>query len=173
MIASDLASSDFISADHPHTLCVRDAVASTFAMFCGEAPVYTGAQESTDGSQIIIGTIALIGDASSSVMLCLPRDTATALSAKFAGFEIPFDGPDMADVVGELTNVSAGAIVAGLEGIGVRVHMSLPTVVRGTDITFPLPEGFQRVQINFDSPDGLFFVQLVAGDPHTVRRTVR
>ncbi|HEY3267039.1 MAG TPA: chemotaxis protein CheX [Armatimonadota bacterium] len=157
----------------PQVECVKEAVKATFAMVCGAEPTYTG-EASDDGiGEQIIGVISLLGERSWSLMMCLPALTATAIAQKFCGFDIPYESADMGDFVGELINIFAGGVTARLEGIGIRAEMSLPTMVRGRDITLPLPEGLQKARLAFSSSDGDFTVRLVAGDPRaaTLRRS--
>src|SRR4051794_1774931 len=62
----------------------------------------------------IMGVISFFGDPVWSFAMVLPEATALAATAAFAGFDIPFDSPDMGDMVGEIANVIAGDIVARL-----------------------------------------------------------
>ncbi len=146
--------------------CIREAAVSTFSMICGEDPDYLGVVADHDDGDRIIGIMSLVGAQPLSVMISLPRDTAVALSEVFAGFEIDFDSADMGDVVGELVNVFAGAAVAQLQQAGLEFNMSLPTVVRGTDMAMPLPEGLQTLRVRMQVPGGPFDVRLVSGQPH-------
>ena len=62
--------------------------------------------------------------------------------AKFTGFELDYDSPDMGDVVGEMVNVLAGDIVSRLRDGCIKVAMSLPTIIKETDVEPLLPRGF-------------------------------
>src|SRR5687767_14689954 len=88
----------------------------------------------------VIGIISFVGDFTWSMVLGLPHRSAEPIAQKFAGFEIPFDSPDMGDVVGELTNVLAGVISGEMENSNLKVHMSLPTIALGKDFQMSLPE---------------------------------
>jgi CheY-specific phosphatase CheX len=101
-------------------------------------------------------------------MLNFPRETATTMALRFAGFEIPYESEDMGDVIGELANVLAGDLCAQLDAKGVRGDMSLPTVVRASDMSLMLPEGLPSVEMHFSSPVGQFSLKLVAGDPRSL-----
>src|SRR5207244_10134077 len=109
----------------------------------------------------VVGIISFMGGLSWSLMLGLPRETATALALAFAGFEIPFDSADMGDVVGELANVLAGGVSARLDTAGVAAQMSLPTVARGSDVELLLPGGLPSQRLPFASARGQFWVKVV------------
>ena len=160
--------SDPISDAHPEAIAARGALETTFAMFSGCQPIYMGVSEDKEAGHHIIGIISLMGDRARSFMLCLPASTATAIAVKFCGFEVPFDSRDMADVVGEMVNILAGSVVARFEAIGVKAQMSLPTVVRGTDIDLPKPEGLRIVRMAFATPEGPLLLNLVAGEARSV-----
>ncbi len=161
-----------ILEEHPQLICVRDAVMSTFAMFLGAAPAYTGILQADESREQIVSILSLVGERTWSLMLHLPRATAEALALKFAGFEIPFDSADMGDVAGELMNVVAGSVTAHLEAAGIKAEMGLPTVVSGSDLRLPLPEGLNRVQMGFHSDDGPFSMAVTEGDArHVARRS--
>lgn len=163
-----MAAAEPISDTHPEAVALRGALESTFAMFSGCEPRYKGPSEDKESGHHIIGIISLFGDRARSLMLCLPGETAAAIAVKFCGFEVPFDSRDMADVVGEMVNILAGSVIARFEAIGVKVEMSLPTVVRGTDIDLPVPEGLQVLRMAFQAPEGPFLLNLLAGEAHTV-----
>ena len=147
--------------DHPQVTAVGDAVVSTLMMVTGSAPLYVGADETPCTGDQIIGIISFTGLHSCYLMLCLPRETASALAVKFAGFEIAFDSADMGDVVGELANVAAGKVVANLETMGLKAEMSLPAVIRGASMSLPVPDGLEGLRMNYSSSDGPFFMELV------------
>ncbi len=144
--------------------CLTQAVTSTFASICGYQPLPK--TERTYGALIegIVGIISLIGTNNAfSLMLGLPHNTAVAVARKFSGFEIPFEDPDMADVVGELANIVGGDAAARLDAIGVRAELSLPTVARGSNLEMLLPEKLSRSRIDFTSAEGDFWLKLGFG----------
>lgn len=131
------------------TDCVSDSVASIFNTIFGVVPQYDG---DDDGRQIgdgVVGVISFVGDASWILMLALPKDSAEALAEKFCGFEVEYDSPDMGDVIGELANVMAGDIVARMGEEGVKVAMSLPTVLRGQNVEPFMPKGLPDKKMHY------------------------
>lgn len=113
--------------------CVVNAVASTMSWVAGEEPKLQGESpvETCLRCEGVVGCISLVGDVDWSLVLSLPRATASELAGRFAGFEIPFDGPDMGDAVGEMANLIAGEVKVQLDGIGLACEISLPQVFRG------------------------------------------
>jgi chemotaxis protein CheX len=136
------------------------AVERTYAAICGEKPIAQTSAPPLADYPCVAAIISFFGDVPWSLSWVLPRDTAVALSLKFAGFDIPFDSSDMGDVVGELVNVLAGDVVAELEKRRMKAQMSLPTVARGSHLTL-LPEKSGAVgQLNFRATQGACWFRL-------------
>lgn len=150
--------------------CIREGFLSTFAMIQGCELTYMGYSHTRSSFDGIIGTVSMVGDIAWSVMLCIPRSTAIALTPKFAGFHIDYDDPDMGDVVGELANVVGGDILARFDEIGVKTELSLPTVAKGTDIYIHTPSSAPSERMCFSSDNGVLWVDIAAAVPSRVRR---
>lgn len=116
-----------------HVQCVVDAVGSAMTWVAGEEPQLRGEDPVAEALRCegVVGCISLVGDVDWSLVLSIPRATAPALAGNFAGFEIPFDSPDMGDAVGEMANLVAGEVKVQLDGIGLSAEISLPQVFRG------------------------------------------
>jgi chemotaxis protein CheX len=142
-----------------HVETVKQAVLESFGNM-GVAPQFTGNSNTGAPTDGLVSVISLVGDIAWSLMVGVPRETAAMLAAAFTGFEVPDDGADMADVVGELVNVLAGFVVNNLEGIGIVANLSLPTVVRGRNIEMMAPEGLPSTRMDFSSTPGNFWVQV-------------
>lgn len=153
--------------------CAKGATVTTFSAIIGDEPVYQGKGDDARPGASIIGIISIISKKMVwSVLLEFPRETAVALAERFAGFEIPFEGEDMGDVVGELANILAGDLTSRLSGMGIQGDMSLPTIVRGSGIDMIVPEGHSE-QMSFSSSVGAIHLRIVSGEPHnaTCRRS--
>ncbi len=138
---------------------VRDAAADFFRSSCG-----LKYQERPDDAQSgagIMSTIAFMGDQPWSFSLVLPDRTAVALARAFVGFDIPVDSPDMGDAIGEVVNVIAGGICARLDARGIKCQMSLPTVVRGENVSVLVPSGALTKRMEFTGPNGACWFRLV------------
>jgi CheY-specific phosphatase CheX len=150
------------SVPFPSIICeaVRDAADDFFRSSCGlkyqEHP-----DDLSQPSAGIMSTIAFMGDQPWSFSLVLPHHTAMALARAFAGFDIPAESPDMGDVVGEVVNVIAGGICARLDAKGIKVQMSLPTVVRGENVSVLVPSGASTKRMEFAGPNGACWFRLV------------
>lgn len=139
--------------------CVKESVRATFSMILGSEPAENENQDKIGGAGVV-GTISFVGDITWLLMLELPKQSAITFSNKFCGFEIDYDSPDMGDAVGELANVLAGDIVGRLSRAGIKVGMSLPTIMRGTNVEPILPKDVAKTQIGFTSPGGDFLIKL-------------
>jgi chemotaxis protein CheX len=106
---------------------------------------------------LILSVISIIGDVEWSLFMGLPKTTATAVAAKFAGFDIPFDSPDMGDAIGELTNILAGQTKAMLDRRGVKAEIGLPSVMRADNLQVIAGKNTVTAKICFDSPLGRFW----------------
>ncbi len=117
-----------------HRECVGEAAVQIFNAACGIElqPCQDDQDLGEDGA--VIGVISVVGEVDWSIFLGLPKATAVALSAQFAGFEIPFDSEDMGDAIGELTNILAGEVKRQLETRSVEATISLPSVLRAESL---------------------------------------
>jgi chemotaxis protein CheX len=139
---------------------VRDAAADFFNSSCGlkYQDQLEGAEEASAG---LMSTISFHGNPSWTFSLVLPDRTALAMAKAFAGFDIPADSPDMGDVIGEVVNVIAGGICARLDAKGLKAQMSLPTVVRGDNVSVLIPSGSVTKRVGFAGPNGVCWFRLV------------
>lgn len=144
-----------------NSACVPAAATSIFKATCGLdlRPVELDAEL----NEVVVAVISLMGSVEWAVFLGLPKPTAVALAAKFAGFEIPFESSDMADAIGELTNIFAGEVKAQLDRKGVKAEISLPSVLRGDNLHLVIPRDTPLIKTCFDSAVGKIVVGLVVG----------
>lgn len=142
--------------------CVVEAVSSTLEWLAGERPEYIGEApvERALRCEGIIGCISLVGDIEWSLVISMPQGTAVPLAAGFAGFEVPFDSPDMGDAIGEVANLIAGELKVHLDGIGIAADISLPQVFRGATIeVLQLPHVPSKL-LSFSSACGPFWIAI-------------
>lgn len=141
---------------------VKASVVKTYSAFCGEAPINgTNGHDHEDGP-CIAGIISFFGDIPWSLSWVLSDKVAPVLAHKFAGFEIPFDSPDMGDMAGELVNVLAGEVIAQLEQRRIKAQMSLPTVARGKPLELIPERGRFVSRLDFTSKQGCFWLRLAS-----------
>lgn len=115
----------------------------------------------------MIGTICFTGEVAWAFSLILPRETAAGLAHLFTGMDLEYDGPDMADAIGELANVVAGDIIARLAARRINTQMSLPEVARGEEVEIVFPADPAPVVLDFESGLGAFHVKVVTGKEPT------
>lgn len=144
------------------TSCVSDSVSSIFNTIFGVVPDYCGGDIKDIGDGVV-GIISFVGDASWMLMLALPKDSAETLAEKFCGFTVEYDSPDMGDVIGELANVMAGDIVARMGGEGVKIAMTLPTILRGRNVEPFLPRGLPEKRMHYSVLGKDLMVKLAVG----------
>jgi CheY-specific phosphatase CheX len=139
---------------------VQDAVNNTYSAFFSEKPRLAARGLGHPDGPSIAGIICFLGEVPWSLAWILTADTATLLAKNFAGFEIPFDSPDMGDLAGELVNVFAGEIVAQLERRQIQAQMSLPTVARGSRLELVPENDSSVVHLEYTSKEGIFWFRL-------------
>jgi chemotaxis protein CheX len=106
----------------------------------------------------ISGIIGLSGKAKGMVVLSLCREVAINATATMIG-EQPSDiNADVADAVGELTNMIAGAAKAQLEHL--KMSVSLPSVVTGKSHCIEFPKNTLPICIPFTCKWGSVAVEV-------------
>ncbi len=152
---------------------VEEAATDFFQASCGLRHIPTAQVDESGPCAGIMSTISFLGDLQWAFALAFPDDAAVAIAKAFAGFDIPFDSPDMADVLGEIANVIAGDISARLAKQGIKAQMSLPTVVRGGNVSLLVPHSVSTTRVTFSGPGGTCWFNLVGTrtDGLTFRRS--
>jgi CheY-specific phosphatase CheX len=143
-----------------HSDCVTEAAMEIFSSTCGQSLEPLQNVDDLVGSSVI-GLISIVGGVEWSIFLGMPRETAVRLTAKFAGFEIPFDSDDMGDAVGELTNILAGEVKRRLERRNVQATISLPSVLRVESLRVLVQRGTSSVKSCFTCEAGTLWTGLV------------
>jgi CheY-specific phosphatase CheX len=142
------------------TNAVKGAALDFFSSSCKVTATEQPAPPDAPPGTAVMAVMSFFGDPVWSFALILPEATAVAAAQGFAGFEIPFDSPDMGDMVGEMANVMAGDVVARLEKARVKAQMSLPTVARGHDVELLPPSNTFEIRLHFAGPSGGFQLRL-------------
>ncbi len=148
-----------------HSDAVTTAVSEILQMMCGvEVTVSQGEDVPSEDGGVILAVITIVGDLEWAVYVGLPRQTAEALAPRFAGFEIPFDSPDMGDAVGELTNIIVGQTKTLLDRKGLDVEISLPSVMRADSLEVLVQSDLASQRTCYSSEVGPLWTGLVAGN---------
>ncbi|MFP4355088.1 MAG: chemotaxis protein CheX [Phycisphaerae bacterium] len=149
----------------PHYECVTQATEQVISMTCGAQITSLSPEPAADSGATIIALISIVGDVDWAVFIGLPESAATTVAEKFAGFEIPFDSPDMGDAIGELTNIFAGQVKALLDAKGVTADISLPSVMRAKGIQMLVQKGGMCSRACYESELGRFWTGVIAQKP--------
>lgn len=114
----------------------------------------------TDGraSADVSGVIGFSGDATGCVVLSFPKEAACNIASTFAGMPISLESVDMVDAIGELANMVAGNAKKDFEGV--RISISLPSVVIGADHIVGQSRMVPRLVLPCTSTLGNFFVEV-------------
>lgn len=137
------------------------SVESTFESISGSKPDIVSQPESNSPLNGMIGNIAVFNPVHTlSMMIIIPKNTAISLSRIFCGMELPFESDDMGDLVGEIANILAGEVAAGVEQVGFVGQSSLPTATRGSDLKLFLPNKPPTAKLHFTCNSGEFSVSL-------------
>ncbi len=110
-------------------------------------------------SPVVSASMHLTGPWNGAVLLQCGLPAACQFTATMLGADEPGDADDtVKDVMGELINMVAGNFKSLLGG---GTHLSLPTVVEGSDYRFRILRGEQTARVGFLTPAGPLFVTLV------------
>jgi chemotaxis protein CheX len=107
----------------------------------------------------VSGIIGYSGEAVGCVVLRFPMQVACRVASAFASAEIDESHPDFGDAIGELTNMVAGCAKKEFEGM--RVGISLPSVVVGKDHSVLQASSAVAVVIPCETQHGPVFVEVV------------
>ncbi len=130
---------------------VDDAVITVFENMLGMMidPSRYGANLTLLEPQVI-GMVSITGATQGVVCLRVsPGFSSEAASAMLEMDEDSLSEPDINDVIGELANMIAGKIKAGLSTGGEPCGLSLPTIVRGRKIDLESISGVKRHSFSF------------------------
>lgn len=106
----------------------------------------------------ISGVIGLSGDIRGAVVMAYPASTAMKIVSSFIGEEVNSLNDDVADAVGELTNIITGFAKKDLQDL--HLSISLPSIVRGVNHMVDMPKDAPVMCIPFDGDSGPFFVEV-------------
>jgi len=102
----------------------------------------------------IFGSVGFVGATNGIVYLCLPDDfglyAATTILGMTPGEAAADNGAAIKDVVGEITNMTVGGFKNVLCDIGYPCKLTLPTIVRGNNLSVASIKGATRYVHVFD-----------------------
>jgi chemotaxis protein CheX len=115
-------------------------------------------KNTTQPNHEVSGVIGLSGKAKGMVVLSLCREAAINATAVMTGDRPVEINADVADAVGELTNMIAGAAKAQLQHL--KMSVSLPSVVTGKAHCIEFPKNTMPICIPFDCQWGSVAVEV-------------
>lgn len=95
-----------------------------------------------------------------ALILALPEETALKLSTTVLGQTCRAVDGTVVDCMGEILNVVAGNVAAGLAGAGIDLAISIPSVLVGRDLSVMRPKDVPFTAIDFESDAGPFSVKV-------------
>lgn len=123
---------------HPsleYMFCAEEAAVKVLQSVCGAEIRRDGDRETRlPGGSDIASVVALQGDLEWSLWLAFPGPVAIGAIRELAGTELSIDSEEMADAMGELTEMIAEGTRARLGDLGLMVQSSLPSVISGGDL---------------------------------------
>jgi chemotaxis protein CheX len=147
-----------MSVDVSTTLisCVVDSIFSTML----DVPVRAIDCDVPVLKDKVTSSVYLEGPWNGAVSLICSRAHACQLASRFMGVDPPAEvDDDVRDALGELANMIGGNIKSCL---GPEMQLSLPSVIDGSDYEIRVCGSEVRDHIRFESPDGEFWICIVA-----------
>ena len=130
---------------------IDDAMITLFDTMLGMElhPSNRGAHFKANETQVI-GMVGLAGGITAVICLRVTQSFARRLTEAMMGIS-PKDTTegDVSDVIGELTNISAGKLKSCFRRPGQTCSLSLPTIVRGHSIDLESMSGTERHSFTF------------------------
>ncbi|MBI5423666.1 MAG: chemotaxis protein CheX [Opitutae bacterium] len=101
----------------------------------------------------LIGNVGFGGDANGVTYLCMSDDFALFAVSTILGMsraEVEFHGPDvLKDAIGEFTNMTVGGFKNAIADVGFPCKLTLPTIVRGNNLSVAALRGTARHVFRF------------------------
>jgi chemotaxis protein CheX len=113
-------------------------------------------QETTNAD--ISGVIGLSGDIRGAVVMAYPEATALAVVSSFVGEESSELNDEVADAIGEITNIITGFAKKELSHLNLSI--SLPSIVRGSNHMVDMPKEAPVMCIPFSGTCGDFVMEV-------------
>jgi chemotaxis protein CheX len=126
-------------ASHASDEQIVEITRDVWTTFTGKAIEPAGAEAEPAGDDVTVGCVAVTGGWQGCVLLAAPTPLARTVAS--AMFDLPADrltDDEVADALGELTNMVAGNLKSLLPGPS---GLSMPAVTAGTSYTVRIPRG--------------------------------
>ena len=133
-------------------LYIDDAVITVFdTMLAMELYPSNRGADFKPGEPQVIGMVGIAGGVTAVICLRVTETFAHRLTQAMMGIgpDTAPSGSDINDVIGELTNISAGKLKSCFRVSGQPCNLSLPTIVRGHSIDMESMSGTERHSFTF------------------------
>lgn len=128
-----------------------------FIDITAESPTEDPAQAIQPNLSSLIG---FAGDLKGILAIHCPAAVAMGITTSMLGMEVAALDEDVKDAIGEIANMVAGGLKAGLATENKKIELAIPTTVVGKSIHTSGLSGATRVMLPFFSPLGRFGVEL-------------
>lgn len=102
----------------------------------------------------VFGSVGFVGQINGVVYLCIPDAFAHDAAARMLGLSVAeFEknrGSMVKDMVGEITNMTVGGFKNALCDMGLPCMLTLPTIMRGENLSIASIKGAERHTFHFD-----------------------
>lgn len=112
----------------------------------------------------VSGIIGLTGSVAGSMALSFSEKAILKIVSNMLGEELTEVNGEIADAVGEITNMVSGASRKELESIGLTITAAIPTVISGKNHSIKHVLGGPSLIIPFQTEDGPFVVDVCVSD---------
>lgn len=143
--------------------CVNPVISATrnvFETMLGCTPVRTALSlKGHHGAEYdISAVIGITGKISGTIVVSLALETALQLLNRMLGIEATEINREVADAVGELTNMIAGSAKAQMEKL--QLSISIPNIVSGKNHAVHYPSNVHPICIAYKSEIGPFAIEV-------------
>lgn len=116
-------------------------------------------KESKAGGDVS-GLIGITGETSGSLCISFSEACICSIVSNMFGEEIPSLNDEVADAVGEITNMISGDARRVLAEKGIVLEGAIPTVISGKDHTIKHLTNGPSVAVPFSTPSGDFLIEV-------------
>jgi len=133
------------------------SIRRVFKTMAGIELAFTGRVDQWDRTQagpVVVGCVGFAGAMDGLIYMALPESCALDTTARILGMtreETMAEGPDaVKDAIGEVTNMTAGGFKNVLCDLGHLCMLTLPTILRGSNVSFAAVKAAERHIFRFE-----------------------
>ncbi|MBI5692298.1 MAG: chemotaxis protein CheX [Verrucomicrobia bacterium] len=135
---------------------IAKAVHNVFATMLRRdtTPRPAGSEATTPATYQLLASVGFVGEANGVVYLCLQDDFARFATSEVLGLRpgdpTASDHEVVKDAIGEIANMTVGGFKNQLCDVGLPCMLTLPTIVRGSDLKVIGLKGAERHVVEFE-----------------------